>query len=235
VTATDRPSDRIIAVGDIHGCRDALDSLLELIQLRATDRLVILGDVIDRGPDSRGAIERLLELRSECRLTCLLGNHEQMLLDAIDGKAPIQQWLVHGGAEMLDSYGPGAGIGSVDSRHVEFIRTWQDVFETAHHFFVHASYLASKLLASQPWQDLRWQSLSWHLPGPHRSGKTAVVGHTANKLGHITNYGHVICIDTYCHGGGWLTALEVETSSVWQANRAGEFRIGELPPGPPRR
>ena len=66
--------------------------------------------------------------------------------------------------------------------------------------------------------------------GPHCSGKTAVLGHTSNKQGQIVNLGHLVCIDTYCCGGYWLTAFDATTGRVWQANEAGEFRSGELPP-----
>jgi serine/threonine protein phosphatase 1 len=61
-------------------------------------------------------------------------------------------------------------------------------------------------------------------PGPHESGKTVIVGHTSQKSGEILDLGHLVCIDTYCHGGSWLTALEVTTGQVWQANRNGELR-----------
>jgi serine/threonine protein phosphatase 1 len=161
----------------------------------------MLGDVIDRGPDSRDAIGQLIALRERCRLVCLQGNHEQMMLDALDGKMPIQEWLVHGGAETLDSYGKGAGMNALDPTHVDFIRTWGDVYESDSHFFAHGNYLATRPLDRQPWRDLRWQSLKWHTPEPHISGKTAVLGHTSNKQGEILNLGHLICIDTYCHGG----------------------------------
>ena len=75
---------------------------------------------------------------------------------------------------------------------------------------------------------LRWHSLHESLPTRHLNGKIAVVGHTANKNGEILDHGHLICIDTYCHGGGWLTALEPDTGKVWQANEAKEARQIEL-------
>lgn len=221
---------RQIAIGDIHGCNTALATMVEGLRLTVDDAVIVLGDAIDRGPDSRDVIEQLLALSQRCRLLCLQGNHEQMLLDAIDGRMSIQEWLVHGGAETLDSYGPGAGVGAVDPRHLDFIRSWDDVVEGAAHFFAHGNYLAERPLDRQPWRDLRWQSLKWHTPRLHASGKTAVLGHTANKQSEIVNLGHLVCIDTYCHGGGWLTALDAASSRVWQANEAGEIRESALPP-----
>jgi len=225
-----KPSPRTIAIGDVHGCNTALATLAGGLKFEPHDTVVMLGDAIDRGPDSRDVIRQLLELRDRCRLVCIQGNHEQMLLDALDGRIGLQEWLVHGGAETLDSYGQGAGIMAVDPQHIEFLRSWGDVYETDTHFFVHGNYLATRPLNRQPWRDLRWQSLKWHTPAAHMSGKTAIIGHTSNKQGEILNLGHLICIDTYCHGGCWLTAFDAITGRVWQANEAGEFRAGELPP-----
>jgi serine/threonine protein phosphatase 1 len=221
---------RTIAIGDIHGCNTALAALVDGLKLQPADTLVMLGDAIDRGPDSRDVIRQLRQLGRRCRVMNIQGNHEQMLLDAVDGQIALQEWLVHGGAETLDSYGKGAGITALDADDVAFIRSWGDVFETETHFFAHGNYLPSRPLYRQPWRDLRWQSLKWHTPGPHLSGKTAVLGHTSQKQGQIVNLGHLICIDTYCHGGCWLTAFDSTSGRVWQSNEAGEFRESELPP-----
>ena len=64
----------------------------------------------------------------------------------------------------------------------------------------------------------------WSLPGPHQSGKRAILVHSSQKSGEILDLGHLVCIDTYCYGGGWLTALEVRTDQVWQADREGKLR-----------
>ena len=76
----------------------------------------------------------------------------------------------------------------------------------------------------QPTEVLRWESLRDGIPGPHVSGKRAIVGHSSQKSGEILDVGHLVCIDTYCYGGGWLTALDVDTDEVWQVNRQGELR-----------
>jgi len=215
---------RTIAIGDIHGCGMALEAILDTIDLMPEDTLVILGDAIDRGPVSRAVIEQLLVVGERCRLVPILGNHEQMLLDAIDGRVPLQDWLVHGGAETLDSYGKDAVLAALPDTHVDFVRSWGDYYETDDHFFAHANYLAEIPLANQPWEAMRWRSFSFFWPAPHRSGKIAIVGHTANKQGEIVDHGHLICIDTYCHGGRWLTALEPATGQMWQAGPAGQLR-----------
>jgi serine/threonine protein phosphatase 1 len=224
---------RTIAVGDIHGCLAALETLLGALELAADDVVVLLGDAVDRGPDSRGVLEQLLTLGKTCRLVPILGNHEQMLLDAVDGRIPLQDWLMYGGAETLDSYGRGAPLNALVDEHVEFIRTWGDYYETASHFFAHGNYLTDTPLADQPWEWLRWESLRTLLPAKHCSGKTAVLGHTSNKQGEIVNLGYLMCIDTYCYGGYWLTALEPNTGRVWQSNQQGNLREGDL--SPPRK
>lgn len=219
---------RTLAIGDIHGCATALKNLLTAIELTSHDTLVILGDAIDRGPDSRDVLDQLLAVRQSCQLVTILGNHEQMLLDVIDGKMPLQDWLIHGGAETLDSYGPGAALTEMPLEHVDFLRTWGDYHKTTGHFFAHGNYVSKKKLSKQPWEEMRWRSLRFSMPSPHTSGKVAVLGHTANKQGKIINRGHLVCIDTYCHGGGWLTALEPATGKVWQANEVGEIQQSEL-------
>jgi serine/threonine protein phosphatase 1 len=222
-----RPSmsnGRIFAVGDIHGCAIALETMITALNLRPEDSLIVLGDVIDRGPDSRAVLQQLLSLRNSCRLTTILGNHEQMLLDVIDGKMPRQDWLGFGGAETLDSYGHQASLTAVTEEHLTFIRSWGDYHVQDNHFYAHGNYREFLPLAEQPWQLLRWQSLHEHTPRPHQSGQIAVLGHTANRQGHILDLGHLICIDTYCYGGGWLTALEAATGHLWQTNDQGEMR-----------
>lgn len=221
---------RTIAIGDIHGCYAALDKLLSMIDMQREDRLVVLGDVVDRGPQSRSVVERLLQLRDSCQLLPILGNHEQMLLDAVNGKATLQDWLTYGGGETLDSYGKGASLSVLPDEHIEFLRSWADYRETPGFFFAHGNYLADVKLSDQPWDWLRWESLRDLLPTCHLSGKTAILGHTSNKQGEILNLGYLVCIDTYCHGGGWLTALEPETGKVWQTNERGASREGQLPP-----
>lgn len=108
-----RPDPPICLIGDVHGRRDLLARLLRRIdQRRDADRarLVVLGDMIDRGPDSAGVL-RLLRLRQRQAAIppiCLMGNHERMMLDFLDDPAGSAAWLAHGGTETLASYGVAA-------------------------------------------------------------------------------------------------------------------------------
>lgn len=213
---------RTIAIGDIHGCARALAALIEAVEPGPRDVIVTLGDYVDRGPDSRGVIDQLLELAGRCRLKSLLGNHEQIMLNAIDDEAELDYWLQCGGRATLASY--GGTVGGIPAEHVEFLRNLRRYYQTPEHFFVHANYVWDMELDEQPDFILLWEHLAFFVPARHQSGKTAVVGHTPQPSGEILDLGHVICIDTYCVGGGWLTALEVETGRMWQADREGRVR-----------
>ncbi len=212
---------RLIAIGDVHGCSVALKSLIEAIQPTPLDTLVFLGDYIDRGPDSRGVVEQVIALAERCHVVPLLGNHEEMLLAALEGKDNLRFWLKFGGQETLDSY--GGDLKKIPEDHVRFVKRCRNYYETVGHIFVHAYYDPDRPLYEQNWNGLRWLSLPRN-PVRHCSGKIAIVGHTAQTSGEILSLGFLKCIDTFCHGGGWLTALEVESGRVWQANQSGEVR-----------
>src|SRR5579871_5070998 len=171
-------SERIIAIGDIHGCSKALTSLLETIQPTALDTLVFLGDYIDRGPDSKGVLDQVIALERHCAVVPLLGNHEEMLLAVLEGgRSEMKFWLTFGGLESLASYGweGGADVGPADVRtlipreHVDFVKRCRDYFETVGHFFVHAYYDPNLPLHEQKWGGLRWGPLP-PLPERHCSG-----------------------------------------------------------------
>lgn len=223
-------AQRVIAIGDIHGCLAAFQALLAAIEVRSHDQLVVLGDVIDRGPDSRGVLELIFELETRCELICLLGNHEQMLIDVIDGRMSLSQWLAFGGEETLDSYQQGGALNSFDERHLEAIRSWGNYYEIDSHFFAHGNYQPHIPLTQQAWHEMRWVSLREFTPEMHVSGKTAVVGHTSNKKGDVVNLGHLICLDTYCYGGQWLSALDVRSGDLWQANQEGDVERKSIRP-----
>ena len=111
-----------------------------------------------------------------------------------------------------------------DHEHYEFLEGCLDYHETDSHIFVHANYFPDIPMSEQEVGMLRWESLRDMTPGPHESGKTVIVGHTSQKGGEILDLGHLVCIDTYCHGSGRLTALDVRTGEVWQADREGRVR-----------
>jgi serine/threonine protein phosphatase 1 len=215
---------RTVAIGDIHGCAAALRALLDAIAPGPDDWIVPLGDLVNRGPDSRGVLDLLIDLRRRCRVTPILGNHDEMFLRLWELNAVPSAWLAMGGGATLDSYGPARNFDLVPLAHVDFVRSFAAAIETPGHLLLHAQYEPELPLEATPGETLRWASLRDRVPGPHASGKRAIVGHTSQKDGAILDRGHLVCIDTFCQGGGWLTALDVTTCEVWQADRAGRLR-----------
>ena len=219
---------RTIAVGDIHGCSRALRALADAVDPRPEDVLVFLGDYIDRGPDSRGVLEQVMDLAERCIVVPLLGNHEEMLLAALSDREALRRWLSCGGTATVRSYGwtPGRRRGLADlfpEEHLFFLRACQPYYETGTHIFVHAGYLPDLPMGQQPGAALRWRVTDAKTQ-PHCSGKVAVVGHTMQRSGEVLDLGFLKCIDTNCHRGGWLTAVDVEAGKVWQADSQGRLR-----------
>lgn len=219
---------RILAVGDIHGGLIAFETLLNAIELRPDDTLVTLGDYVDRGPDSKRVIERLMELSQTHHLVALMGNHEQMMIEAQDNKDLRQMWLGFGGDATVASYG---GLEAVPWSHWDFVeKKCLQIWEAETHFFVHAGCHPDRPLYDQPESRLLWDLFDSAIP--HESGKIMVCGHTSQKNGLPNNRGFAVCIDTWAHGNGWLSCLDVNAGYVWQANKYGqtrEFSLDELP------
>ncbi|MEQ8208964.1 MAG: metallophosphoesterase family protein [Lacipirellulaceae bacterium] len=215
---------RVIAIGDIHGCAAALSALIEAILPVKDDLVIPLGDLVDRGPSSSTVIQMLLEIGQECQLRPILGNHEEMMLQAMNDPKMLEMWLRCGGASTLESYGFSGDLAVVEPSHLDFLSAFSDYLEVEDFFFVHANYDPGLPFAEQPADLLRWTSLDQELPSAHTSGKHAIVGHTPERSGEIFSLPHLTCIDTYCYGGGWLTAMEVLSGQIWQASAEGSLR-----------
>src|SRR5262249_18682048 len=97
--------------------------------------------------------------------------------------------------------------------------------ETDTHLFVHAGYLPDLPMDRQPAQVLRWRVTDAKTTVRHCSGKVAVVGHTPQLSGEVLDLGFLLCIDTNCVRGEWLTGLDTTTGEVWQVGRAGKLRM----------
>lgn len=210
---------RTIAIGDIHGCSTALSVLLRELAPTGDDMVVVLGDVVDRGPDTRACIDRLLNLREECRLVYLMGNHEEMALDALAGGVWSQAWSRYGGDEMLASY--GGSFHDIPAEHLDFIKSGRDFFETDSTIFTHAAVRSDLPLEEQSVHHLRWSRLTGR-ERPHVSGRRVICGHTAQPDGRPVVFDGWVCLDTcaYCPRGA-LSALVVEDDLIYQADQSG--------------
>jgi serine/threonine protein phosphatase 1 len=131
---------RTIAIGDIHGCSIALEALMDAINPQSDDTIVPLGDYVDRGIDSKGVLDQLIELQDRCNLVPILGNHDQMMLHAQDGRSDFQFWLNCGGDAALDSYGSTGKLDLIPRNHIRFVESCRLYFETDTHIFLHANY-----------------------------------------------------------------------------------------------
>lgn len=222
---------RTLAIGDIHGCLPALDALLAAVRPADDDRLVTLGDYVDRGPQSKGVLDRLIALFDAGRLVALRGNHDEMMVRARHQRGERRMWLRFGGIATLDSYGHWPAddeYSNVPDRHWQFLEAdlvnW---YETETHLFVHAFAYPDQPLAEQDTFTLLWQRLDCRVA--HQSGKTLVCGHTKQSSGEPLDLGTTVCIDTGIYDpAGWLTCLDVGTGRYWQANQRGETREGLL-------
>ncbi|RMF59748.1 MAG: serine/threonine protein phosphatase [Bacteroidetes bacterium] len=205
----------LIAIGDIHGCARTLDALLERLAPAPEDHLVFVGDYVDRGPDSRGVIARLLDVREQHRCTFLRGNHEALMLDYLD-HGQYDLWYVNGGGATLESYRDRQGHIAIPDEHEAFVRQTQLFLDTPDFFFVHAGLrpeltVAENVARNDPmvflWErdHLHAKALAWEKP--------VVCGHT--PVVEPVNEPLLINIDTGCvyfdrgRGLGRLTAVRL--------------------------
>lgn len=225
---------RHLAIGDIHGCFNALTSLVDFVALRPDDTIVTLGDYVDRGPDSSAVLDFIIELDKSHNLVPLRGNHEIMMLDSREKESWFHAWLRYGGDATLLSYAPSeddpGSFADVPDAHIDFLENkLVPYYECQSHFFVHANADANIALQDQTDPALYWRR--YGNPDRHCSGKIMVCGHTIQQSGLPVSNGNAICIDTWAYGDGWLSCLDVETGTIWQANEVGDRRsltIGEL-------
>ncbi len=212
---------RRFVIGDIHGCSKALRTVLAEIQPTADDEVVFLGDYIDRGPDSRNVVDQIIELKNECSVIPLRGNHEVMLSGIIHSGLDPTVWLKCGGHATVASY--GGKLSRVPQKHLDFYQALRPYYETDDAAFIHANYIAGVPFSQLDDAMLYWTHLVPPYPQPHESGKRVFVGHTPQANGFVLDLGHLVCVDTYCFGGGYLTAMEIGTDAIYRADRHGHL------------
>jgi serine/threonine protein phosphatase 1 len=225
---------RAYAVGDIHGRLDLLDDLLRRIEEDIAARparktfIVFLGDLVDRGPESAGVVERLRTWRPKHgRPIYLGGNHEEMLLRILGGDASIlPDWLKFGGAECARSYGIDVDAlrrmedeeaidairANVPRAHREFLEHFADTFAFGDYLFVHAGIRPGIALEEQDRHDLRWIREPF-LGDTKEHGVVVVHGHTI--VSEVDERPNRIAIDTGAYHSGVLTALAIEDAERW--------------------
>lgn len=211
---------RTFAIGDVHGCELALRTLCEGLALTAGDRLILLGDLVDRGPNSRGVIEYAMSLQERCELILLMGNHEEMMLQSFESRQILENWLMMGGRQTLESY--DRDINKIPLSHREFLSRGRDYFETETEIFVHANLEPGVPLEQQTVDWLRWRHLT-ESESPHESGKRIICGHTQQPSGRPLVFDGWVCLDTAAYKGNPLTCLETLTNTCFRATNQGEW------------
>lgn len=224
------PGDRIYAIGDIHGRYDLLRDLLRKIEdhqrgLPEPENLhvVLLGDVVDRGPDSAAVLHFLHDWSKHTQgQFMLLGNHEELMLKVHAGEQRLlAPWLRVGGRETLESFGlaPPAPEEDHDPRFMEeifetlphdlmdFVRSWPLTVSSGDYYFCHAGIRPGVSLDKQARSDLIWIRQEF-LASARDHGATIVHGHTISPSAEVLP--NRIGIDTGAYRTGVLTALYLE-------------------------
>jgi len=223
---------RVYAVGDIHGRLDLFNALIAAIEAddsarrRAQTTIVLLGDLVDRGPDSAGVIDAARALQAKRRVRILCGNHEEMFLRCFEDLDLFRHFLRYGGRETALSYaldqarwnasnleqGQAIMREAVPEADLDFIRSFEDSVLIGDYGFVHAGILPGVPLAEQTPSDLHWirEPFLSH-SGDH--GIVIVHGHTISPMPVIRS--NRIGIDTGAYSSNRLTALALEGSARW--------------------
>jgi len=224
-----RAGIRCYVVGDVHGRLDLLEQLGGMIDRHERGRpaletvVVLLGDLIDRGPDTKGVLNYVLSQQdSGRRHIALCGNHEEMLIHSLSGsRQALARWYANGGDAAMRSYGldplklpadDPAGLlrnleAAIPSRHRQFVRSLPDSVRFGDYFLVHAGIRPGIPLDQQKPQDLRWiRSEFLNSDQPHE----AHIVHGHSNLAAAEFHSNRTAIDTSAHESGVLTALWIE-------------------------
>ena len=212
-------------IGDIHGCARELGYLIDGLPLEGGDRLVFLGDYIDRGPDSSGVVSFLLDLQNKLSLIefiFLRGNHEDMLLAYLGvGGAHGDMFLINGGRATMASYGldgnkPAAldALSAIPSEHLAFYQKLQCYYLTEPFLCVHAGIDPEKSFAEQTEEELLWIRNKF-IFASHRLPYTVLFGHTPQSTVYY-DLPYKVGLDTGLVYGNMLTCLDVDEKVLFQ-------------------
>lgn len=207
---------KVFAIGDIHGCNMELNRLIPLIEaeVKAGDKVVFLGDYIDRGPDSYGVIETILGWASrmseqDVEFRFLMGNHEDMMMN------DYNMWLFNGGYQTYESYlKAGEDVGNLPHRHKDFYRNLEYSAKFGRFVFVHAGLDPTMMLDAHTKSMLLWSRNHVGYDGDYLGGHFVVYGHTPTDK--VIRRRNQLDIDTACVFGGKLTcaAIDVDTEVI---------------------
>jgi serine/threonine protein phosphatase 1 len=220
--------------GDIHGQFDGLMKLIDFIECSSDDKLFFLGDLIDRGARSADVVQWVIANHH----TCIKGNHEQMCLDAFgsnEGSLIWKGWLLNGGTNTLQSYEDE----NLLKKHIEWMNQLPLYVDLGDAWLVHAGLNPNLPLELQGAAEFCWIREEFHSAiEPFFDDKLIITGHTITfvfpgvKPGNLVLGKGWLDIDTggYHPKSGWLTALDLDSATVYQCNTfTNELRVNALP------
>lgn len=235
---------RVYAIGDVHGCLDLLQDILFKIQTHSNispDRdthIILLGDLIDRGPQSCQVVEYFLNTPPTFgTFHFIKGNHEEVLIRIFGGDGtPLNMWLAHGGWQTIKSYGGTPrdfrDLSATDSinllrelipsAHIDFFRSFEDGIEFGDYFFTHAGIRPGVALADQTGRDLRWIREGF-LDNDSDFGSVIVHGHTISD--DVTIKANRVGVDTGAYASGTLSAFWIDESETGVLDTQGETAL----------
>jgi serine/threonine protein phosphatase 1 len=191
---------RVFVISDIHGNDELFRRSLKKVKLKKSDKLFILGDIIDRGKNSKGVLDTIfLLLDSGFDIECVKGNHEQMFLDSFSDNNMFNQWMLNGGDKTLMSFLTNS-IHRIPTKYVNFIKSFKNHIEFKNFILVHA---ALNMNIENPFSDI--QTILWERKPENFLNKNwlkdriLIHGHTPKSkefiINSIKNNDSIICID----------------------------------------
>jgi len=198
--------ERSFIIGDIHGCLGMLKSLINKIDWHPDrDSLIFLGDYIDRGEDSKGVIDLLIDLQSRSsNIHLLMGNHEDLFLKYLQGEDEVS-FLLNGGDSTLRSYRINGAI-RIPIDHISFIKSLKIMLEIDDYYIVHAGFKPGVAIREQSQEDCLWIREPF-IFSEYDFGKRIIFGHTPFYLPLMMD--NKIGLDTGAVYGNMLTCLEI--------------------------
>jgi len=214
---------RTFVISDIHGNNESFKKALKHIELKKTDTLVLLGDLIDKGYDSKGVLDTIFLLQeNKFNLICIKGNHEEMLIEAFHDYSKLNNWLLNGGKETLLSF-LTSSIEKIPTKYIDLIKSFKYYHQIDNFIFVHA---ALNMLIKNPFEDIN--SMLWSreqeklLNEKWLSGRVIIHGHSPTDkediIMSIKNKKEIICIDNGSFmkrlGYGSICVLQLENFNL---------------------
>jgi serine/threonine protein phosphatase 1 len=210
---------RILAITDIHGCARTFQALLDKIALTQSDQLYLLGDYVDRGPDSKGVIDIIIWLQTEgFQVHCIPGNHEELMLEAVADPYDIRRWIAAGGKSTMDSFN-AKEMGDIPQLYVDFLKNMPTYIATDAYIFVHAGLNFRREDPFADKRDMTWIR-SWYDEVDYEwlGNRIVIHGHTPISRGQIRTQLNNLEIQQF---------IDIDNGCVF-FQRAAQYEMGSL-------